>query len=927
MLTSNTLTGRLFEHAATNPTRDAVVTPDVTLSYAQLAQLVQTQAQYLIDAGISSESVVGIKCADELQHLLLTLAGVQIGAISCTVPTYDTIEAQNGIVKQCHASRVVEQSSVVDIGMVVNTAVNSSSPTSVTPTKTAQLLFSTSGTTGRPKLVVHNDSDIVAQAHRHIESEHERFACLASIEHNFAKRHRLYCVAAGATNVFFNAAPEKLVAQIQNFNVNVLHVSAFQAQELLGNPDIQSLSNIRLKLGGSHVSLSLREKLRKNITHNLQAGYGTTETGAIAFTNAKDLHAGESVGQALPGIDIRVVSPERKPLPQGAHGELAIRCEGMFREYFENAAQTTARLENGWFYTGDIGYLDNEDRVHLCGRADDMFVFNSMNIYPQDIESQLCQYPDITDSAVLPKASPVHGNIPVALVVFREDVKPNLKALKKFTRAKLGVRSPRQFMIVDEIPRNSTGKISRHDVMDLSSDSEEVRRTLIDTLESNTQNVLKPSQVQAFINGEEDLSIRKIGLDSLARMELLITIEATYEVLISPYELGQMRSLGSVVSRVLALISQEKSNRHHDRSNHSNLPHNDLLSGNSQNNAQVVNKLPIDQKCNDTECHEPPPHIVQLFRRVQRFCATATALNRALLTLEHRLTPTEFACLNRWHEKGQLLPTDADPKFATATTYWLSYLMAMMPNSGKQEPEQFVARRISPYASLFIGPGPASHKRLVICFAAQGHRNLSIPNVVLMQHTDATQYDLLVLSDPLRELYRKGIPHIAKNINGVARWLGNLDIITHYKSIRTIGSSAGGYPAILAASLLGAELGVSVGGRFQRLKRHPLRFIGRIINLWHARYMGKGSRLILSYASDQKRDSLFAVIIARCTDGRLAAVEIADKNTGHVILRRLVDRGELGPYLAHTIYRKLEREKTSIEQVNTTIHFPGAVIK
>ncbi|MCP4433431.1 MAG: AMP-binding protein [Gammaproteobacteria bacterium] len=97
----------------------------------------------------------------------------------------------------------------------------------------------------------------------------------------------------------------------------------------------------------------------------------------------------------------------------------------MFRGYPGNSSLTGTRLEDGWFYTGDIGYLDKHRRIYLCGRSDDMFLFNSMNIYPQEIESQICQYPHVIDAAVLPRKSSAHGNIPVALVVFDQDVKPD----------------------------------------------------------------------------------------------------------------------------------------------------------------------------------------------------------------------------------------------------------------------------------------------------------------------------------------------------------------------------------------------------------------------------------------------------------------------------------------------------------------------
>ena len=89
-----------------------------------------------------------------------------------------------------------------------------------------------------------------------------------------------------------------------------------------------------------------------------------------------------------------------------------------------------------------------------------MFVFNSVNIHPQDIESQLRQFPAVADAAVLPKRSPVHGDIPVALIV-PAGGPPDIRALTAFMRERVGIRCPRQFVVVERIPRNAAGKIIR----------------------------------------------------------------------------------------------------------------------------------------------------------------------------------------------------------------------------------------------------------------------------------------------------------------------------------------------------------------------------------------------------------------------------------------------------------------------------------
>ena len=888
---SNSLIERLFSYANTSAAHDAVVTPTLKLSYAQLALLVREQAELFHDAGITRHSVIGIKCANETQHLVLCLAAVCIGSTSCTIPTHEKDQAQNSIISSSGITTVVDESNAIDLSILSN---NIGSTPAELPS--ARLLFSTSGTTGKPKLVVHQDRDLVEQAYRHINSENERFVCLASIEHNFAKRHRLYCVSEGATNIFLDTNQDSLVAQCLDLNVNVMHVSAFQAQELLAIPDISSLSKIRLKLGGSHVHVSLREQLRNRITENLQAGYGTTETGAIAFTDPNDIDAGESVGQPLPGVEIHAVSPDRNSLAKGKRGELAIRCSGMFREYLGERDLTAARLENGWFYTGDIGYLDNKQRIHLSGRTDEMFVFNSMNIYPQDIETQICKFPGIADAAVLPKASISHGNIPVALVVISENMKPNLPELKKFVKKLLGIRSPRQFIIVDDIPRNASGKILRKRALSLSVKSDQIRKSIIQVLQEHATEHLKPSTITSFINGDTDIKLRKFRLDSLARMDLLVALEVDYDTVISPQEIAKFRYLGHIVARVIS--TKLKNKREKDK--------------------RIQNRK-TTKTFNSSDTHH---YVIRLFQRVFSYCSTVAQLNKALSTLEFRLTPVEVEILYESNEASLLIPSSAPGKFHTALSQWLQKIKLMMLGSGKKEPESFVSQRVSPNATYFVGQSSPAEKTLLVCFSVAGGRSLMMPNAVLMQHTDSVRYDLLIVSEPLKENYRLGVPHLGTSVTRVVEAIAKFEFLEKYDRIRTLGSSAGSYPAIIAGYHLGAELAVSVGGRFHKKSRLK-DSLQRILTTWQAVQKGNCKRVLMSYATDDSRDSRYAKIIGMLCGGSLVAVEFTNESIGHSILQRLVERGELAPYLERTIFADMSDELITKQSAKAIINFPA----
>ena len=892
MPTGGTLIARLLYYAESDPTHDAIVTAEFTLSYAELLQRVRSVVQDLEAAGISNDSVVGVCCSDDTQHLLLCLATIHIGATSFSIPMHDAKQAQISLAERCGATHVLD-----------GTAPDSTSAESTaatTPAAEARLLFSTSGTTGEPKLVLHHDTDLVAQAHRHIAAPQERFACLASMEHNFARRHRLYCVAAGATNVFLDATHSSLVDQCLSLDVNVLHVSAFQAQELLALPDIGQLSGIRLKLGGSHVPLPLRQQLREQITSKLQAGYGTTETGAIGFTDPNDSDAGESVGRALAGLDVRVVNADRETLAQGERGELAIRGDGMFRGYLGIPELTAARLHDGWFYTGDVGYLDDEQRIHLCGRSDDMFMFNSINIYPQDIETQICQYPGVTEALVLPKASAVHGNIPVAFVVFDEGSDHDLQALQAFVQEQVGVRCPRQFTAVARLPRSESGKVSRREAQHLTARDEQIRSAMIAALSEDAKARLKPAIIAAFEHGDTDIALDDVELDSYARMELLVMLEVDYDIVVTPETFAQFSTLGDISSWALSSPSQGK--------------------------ARTRSKQPASEAHVAAQQTDAEAYTLRFFRRVCHHCHTVAQLHKALATLEYRLTPLQVTFLRKQHLSDLLIPSDVADKFHTALSAWFETMHRQMQDSGKQQPEPFVSYRIAPSITHFVGSGPAANKTLVVCFAGKGDRKLLMPNAVLMQHTDAARYDLLIVAEPLQEGYRLGVPLLGDNIDEVIEWLAKLELMSAYKAIRTFGCSAGGYAAVVAGYGLGAELAVSSGGRFHT-ERHPRRILDRVVTTWRAVRKGRCSRTLMSYSADKTRDRVYARVIAYLTGGSQLAVEFTDAEVGHLILQRLLQRGELAPYLANTIFAEPDDEMLTADRAKVVLSLPAAELR
>jgi long-chain acyl-CoA synthetase len=132
--------------------------------------------------------------------------------------------------------------------------------------------------------------------------------------------------------------------------------------------------------------------------------------------------------------------------------------------YLGNPEATARRFRDGWFWSGDMGFLRSDGQLVINGRADDMMILNGVNIFPVEIERVLERHPAVLIAAALPIPSKVHGQIPVAAVELREGHAIGSVELQSYAREHLALRAPRRVLIMVALPRNSQGKIMRREI-------------------------------------------------------------------------------------------------------------------------------------------------------------------------------------------------------------------------------------------------------------------------------------------------------------------------------------------------------------------------------------------------------------------------------------------------------------------------------
>lgn len=201
----------------------------------------------------------------------------------------------------------------------------------------------------------------------------------------------------------------------------------------------------------------------------LHETYGSTEIGVATNLRPKDqLRKHECVGQQFPLTHVRLLDENGREVKQGEIGELFTRSPVMFNGYLQNRAVRLPHLNDGWFTAGDLAWQDEEGYYYVVGRKKDMIVSGGINIYPRQIEEILHSYPAVGDVAVAGIPDEKWGERIVAFVIPAAGVALDKDDMARFCKARLSdFKIPREFVIVEDLPRNPTGKVVKRRLVDL----------------------------------------------------------------------------------------------------------------------------------------------------------------------------------------------------------------------------------------------------------------------------------------------------------------------------------------------------------------------------------------------------------------------------------------------------------------------------
>jgi len=345
----------------------------------------------------------------------------------------------------------------------------------VAPEDLSDLIF-TSGTTGRPKAVatMHGQNIRAFTAWSEVTGLRagDRYLIVNPFFHSFGyKAGWLACLIRGATAIphaVFDV-PEVL-KRIGEEDISVLPGAPTLYQSILSHPDLKrhDLSNLRLAVtGAAAIPVELIHRMRRELGFDtIITGYGLTETCGVVtmcrFDDDPETIARTS-GRAIPDVEVRCVDAEGNEVSRGEPGEVVVRGYNVMRGYFDDDSETRKAIDAaGWLHTGDIGVMDERGYLRITDRIKDMYIVGGFNCYPAEIENLMFGSGYFAQVAVIGVPDERQGEVGMAFVVPAIDTEVSEESVIAWCRDNMAnYKVPRSVRIVDELPLNASGKVSK----------------------------------------------------------------------------------------------------------------------------------------------------------------------------------------------------------------------------------------------------------------------------------------------------------------------------------------------------------------------------------------------------------------------------------------------------------------------------------
>jgi fatty-acyl-CoA synthase len=240
------------------------------------------------------------------------------------------------------------------------------------------------------------------------------------------------------------------------------------------NYDLSSLR--RIIVGGAAASPALIRAVEETLGCQCYSGYGLTETSPVLtlaqlkepVTDAEERYVRQAMtGFAIPGVELRVVDERENDVPRDGKttGEIVVRSDVVMEGYWQKPSDTAEVTRGGWFHTGDMATIDQDNYVLIVDRKKDIIISGGENISSLEVEKVLAAHPSVYEVAVIPVSDEIWGEVPRALVVLKPGASATQSELIEFARTRLArFKVPKSVVFLESLPKGGTGKILKKEL-------------------------------------------------------------------------------------------------------------------------------------------------------------------------------------------------------------------------------------------------------------------------------------------------------------------------------------------------------------------------------------------------------------------------------------------------------------------------------
>ncbi len=338
------------------------------------------------------------------------------------------------------------------------------------------LTIYTSGTTGKPKGAVITNRNVLAQMDMTEDlfppQPGDRTLCVLPLFHVFALNGVLNAAIRYRSTVVLHPKfdVDAAVKAIENEGITTFSGVPTMYFYILKHPDIAKLTFPSLRYcvtGGAAMPVDVLRSFEDKFHVPIYEGYGLTETTVSVCCNREGAKKAGSVGKPFPGVLLRIVDETGTEQPRGQRGEIQVKGPNIMQGYLNRPEATSAAIVDGWFHTGDVGFVDEDGFVFIVDRIKDMIIKGGYNIYPREIEEVLYQMPQVAEAAVVGVNDEAKGEQVRCVISVRPGAELDVVTVESYLRENLAkYKLPSEYVFMNELPKGPTGKILKRELRD-----------------------------------------------------------------------------------------------------------------------------------------------------------------------------------------------------------------------------------------------------------------------------------------------------------------------------------------------------------------------------------------------------------------------------------------------------------------------------